>query len=114
MVAKTSKTSAPIRLYAKGTVLGYKRAMRDQHPNHALVKIQGVLTKEDTSFYLGKRIAYVYKAKTEKSGSKFRCVWGKVTRHHGNGGTVRAKFTRNLPAKSFGGPVRIMLFPSRI
>jgi large subunit ribosomal protein L35Ae len=114
MVAKTSKTAGSIRLYAKGVILGYKRAMRDQHANHSLVKIQGVLSKEDTSFYLGKRIAYVYKAKTEKSGSKFRCIWGKITRHHGNGGTVRAKFTRNLPAKSFGGPVRIMLFPSRI
>jgi large subunit ribosomal protein L35Ae len=106
--------AAPIRLYAKGVVLGYKRAMRDQHPNHSLIKIQGVATKEDTEFYLGKRVAYVYKAKTEKSGSKFRCVWGKVTRHHGNGGTVPAKFSKKLPQKSYGAPVRIMLFPSRI
>jgi large subunit ribosomal protein L35Ae len=109
-----AKKSAPIRLYAKGVVLGYKRAMRDQHPNHSLVKIEGVSTKEDAEYYMGKRIAYVYKAKTEKAGSNYRCVWGKITRQHGNGGVVRAKFSKNLPPKSFGGPVRIMMFPSRI
>ena len=105
---------SPIRLYAKAVVLGYKRAMRDQHPNHSLLRVQGVNTKEETEFYMGKRVAYVYKAKSEKAGSKFRCVWGKITRHHGNGGVVRAKFTKNLPPNSFGAPIRVMLFPSRI
>ena len=109
-----AKKSTPIRLYSKGTILGYKRAMRDQHPNHSLIKIEGVVTKDDAEYYLGKKIAYVYKAKSEKSGSKFRCIWGKVTSKHGNGGAVQAKFAKNLPPKSFGGPVRIMMFPSTI
>ena len=29
-------------------------------------------------YYLGKRLAYIYKAKTERKGSKYRVVWGKV------------------------------------
>lgn len=29
-------------------------------------------------FYLGKRLAFIYKAKTEKKGSLYRVIWGKV------------------------------------
>jgi len=102
------------RLYSKGRVLGHKRGKRNTHPNTSLIQIEGVANKEDAQFYLGKRVAYVYRAKREIAGSKVRVIWGRVTRPHGNNGVVKSKFRSNLPPHAFGASVRIMLYPSNI
>ncbi|CAO3631161.1 unnamed protein product [Cunninghamella blakesleeana] len=102
------------RLYSKGRVLGYERAMRNQNPNTSLIQLEGVNTSKDAKFYLGKRVAYVYRAKREVNGSKTRIMWGVIQRSHGNGGVVKARFRKNLPPKSFGATVRVMLYPSNI
>mmetsp|Transcript_10983 Transcript_10983/g.20484 ORF Transcript_10983/g.20484 Transcript_10983/m.20484 type:complete len:125 (+) Transcript_10983:80-454(+) len=107
-------TKQPVRLYTKGVITGYKRSKSNTYPNCTLLKIEGVLTKEDTKFYLGKRVAYVYKAKKEVKNSKYRVLWGKVRRPHGNSGMVRAKFRKNMPPRAFGAPCRIMMYPSNI
>ena len=36
------------------------------------------------SFYLGKKVAFVYRGQKEIRGTKIRVIWGKVTRPHGN------------------------------
>ncbi|PUU82505.1 ribosomal protein L35A [Tuber borchii] len=102
------------RLYVKARHLSYQRGKRNTNPNTSLVKIEGVDSPQDASFYLGKKIAFVYRASREVRGSKIRVIWGKVTRPHGNSGVVRAKFRHNLPPKSFGASLRIMLYPSNI
>ena len=70
--------------------------------------------KAAANFYLGKKLCYVYKAKTKKKGTVYRTSWGKVTRAHGTRGVVRAKFKNNLPPSSMGGKIRCMLYPSNI
>merc|ERR1711865_929058 len=112
--ASKKGTKAPIRLYAKGVITGYKRSKSNTYPSCTLLKIEGVRTKEDTKFYCGKRVAYVYKAKREVKNSKFRVLWGKVRRAHGSSGMVRAKFRKNMPPRAFGAPCRIMLYPSTV
>ncbi|KAF8511807.1 60S ribosomal protein L33-A-like protein [Hysterangium stoloniferum] len=102
------------RLYSKGRVLGHKRGKRNTRPNTSLIQIEGVSNKEEAQFYLGKRIAYVYRAKKEVHGTKVRVIWGRVTRPHGNSGVVKSKFRSNLPPMCFGASVRVMLYPSNI
>ncbi|KAJ8326429.1 hypothetical protein BDV3_005951 [Batrachochytrium dendrobatidis] len=102
------------RLYAKGRVLGFRRSQRNTKEHTSLLQIEGVQATKDTDFYLGKRVAYVYRAKRAIDGNKMRTIWGRITRSHGNSGVVRAKFASNLPPESFGSAIRVMLFPSRV
>ena len=91
------------------------RGRRNTHPKTSLLKLDGVKEKEGANFYLGKKVAYIYKAKKNTStGNPYRVVWGKITRSHGTSGVVRAKFTTNLSPTTFGEKVRVMLYPSSI
>lgn len=122
-----ARPAQPVRLYTKAVLLGYQRNRHRQHPNVTLMKIDGVHTKEDAKFYLGKRVAYIYKAKNAKPRTskrsfegklggvtRFRVIWGRIARTHGNVGGVRARFRTNIPPKAFGAQCRVMLYPSRI
>ncbi|EDP41479.1 hypothetical protein MGL_4172 [Malassezia globosa CBS 7966] len=102
------------RLYSKGRIMSHRRGKRTMHPNVTLVKIEGVENTKDAQFYLGKRIAYIYKAPNETRGQKYRVIWGRVTRTHGNNGVVRSKFRNNIPPAAFGASVRVLLYPSNM
>merc|ERR1712070_845661 len=114
LAAKASKAKKCNRLYSKAVVMGYKRSLRNQSTHTNLIKIQGVEDTKSTEHYLGKKVLYMYRAKTQKNGSNMRTIWGKVMRSHGTSGTVRAKFTTNLPPSAIGAPCRVMLYPSRV
>lgn len=115
------------------------RSKVNQSSSTNILKLQGVNDTAASRFYAGKvrcgavawlhqeshanrgsvpcrlqRVAYIYKAKSLKNGTKFRAIWGRITRPHGTAGSVRAQFAKNLPPKALGGPVRVMLYPSTI
>ena len=54
------------------------RGKSNQYTHTSLLKVDGVNTREEVDFYLGKRVAFIYRASTRKQGTTFRCIWGKV------------------------------------
>ncbi|KAL8694429.1 MAG: hypothetical protein Q9218_000921 [Villophora microphyllina] len=71
------------RLYVKGRHLSYQRGKRNTNPGTSLIKIEGVDEPKAATFYLGKKVAFVYRAHKEIRGTKIRVIWGKITRAHG-------------------------------
>merc|ERR1739849_6323 len=103
------------RLYVRGVFTGFRGGLKQQHENQAIVKLEGVSNKEDCQWYLGKRVAYVYKADkntkmVDGKRSRSRVMWGKIMRPHGQSGNVRVKFAKNMPAVARGKRVRVMLY----
>lgn len=47
------------------------------------IDARGRIANRRFSFYLGKKVAYVYRGQKEIRGTKIRVIWGKVTRPHG-------------------------------
>ena len=116
--AKNVKASvhkrAPVRLWVRSKFLGFRRNRDNQHANQAILKLEGVNDAKSTKYYLGKRCVYIYKGIKSQQGTKFRTIWGRITRTHGGKGSVIARFSPNLPSRAMGATIRVMLYPYTI
>ena len=106
-----SEKIAPVRLWVKARFMSFRRGRCTQNMNQSILALEGVNDAQATNYYLGKRVAYVYKAHSLKKNTKYRAIWGKIIATHGHNGAVRAKFQRNLPAQAIGAILRVMLYP---
>ena len=112
-ITRQNYKKAPVRLWVKSRFTGFRRSRELQTPNQSLLKIQGVNDAKNANYYLGKRCVYIYKAGNTRNQSKFRTIWGRVCKTHGNSGAVIARFSPNLPARAMGANIRVMLYPQR-
>jgi large subunit ribosomal protein L35Ae len=53
------------RLYAKAIFVGFKRGLRNQHENTALLKVEGCHTLQEARWYVGKKAAFVYRVSSQ-------------------------------------------------
>ena len=108
-MTSTSKTYH--RLWVKAKFMGFRRGKREQHEHQTLLNLEGVNDSKAATYYFGKRVVYIFKAKSIKKNTKYRTIWGRVVKAHGKNGTVRAIFRKNLPAQAMGATLRVMLYP---
>lgn len=111
---QTQYKRAPVRLWVKAKFLGFRRGREIQRPGQALLKIEGVNDSLAAKYYWGKRAVFIFKAPTAQQGSKFRTIWGRVTKSHGGKGVVIARFKPNLPSRAMGATIRVMLYPATV
>ncbi|KAK1576539.1 hypothetical protein Q3G72_014785 [Acer saccharum] len=106
---RKKEISVRVGLYVHGTILGNGRSKSNQYSNTPLIQIGGVKTKQEMTWYIGKTMSYIYKVEMKKNGSRYRCIWGKVTRFHGNSGIAQVRFKSNKPPKLIGSKVRVFM-----
>jgi len=110
---KVYHKTQPVRLYQKATFTGFRRGKTTQTENQALVTIQNCNDIAGARWYMGKRVAYIFKGKNTVNNTRYRVMWGTVIKTHGHQGKVRVHFTKNMPPRAIGAQVRVMLYPNK-
>ncbi|MFA5796824.1 MAG: 50S ribosomal protein L35ae [Candidatus Woesearchaeota archaeon] len=82
----------------EGTIVNYRKSVHVQTPNHVIVQIASVDSKEKAAKFVGKKVIY-------HTGKKD--MIGKINAIHGNKGAVRAVFETGMPGQCLGQKVKI-------
>lgn len=78
----------------KGVIKNYRRGVRTQRPNQAIVELKMVKSKKAAALLIGKKVTWKSPAGKE--------LVGKVVDVHGNGGAIRVRFSRGMPGQAIG------------
>lgn len=76
-----------------GVIVNYRTARHHQKPNHLIVKVDTISTREAAEKLVGKKVTW-------NTGK--RDLVGKVASAHGNSGAVRVIFETGMPGQSLG------------
>jgi len=84
----------------KARVINYRGGKRTQKVNQFVLEPEKAKTREAAGKLLGKKVEW-----TTSAGKK---ITGEVTRIHGNGGAVVARFEKGLPGQALGTEINIL------
>ena len=84
----------------KAKVVNYKGGAHTQYADKMILLPVGLESREAAEKLIGKAVQW-----TTPSGNKIN---GKVTKTHGKGGTVLAKFEKGLPGQALGTEAEIL------
>lgn len=84
----------------KAKIVNYKGGAHTQYTDKMILSPDGIENKEAAEKLIGKSVQW-----TTPAGNKIN---GKVTKTHGKGGTVLAKFEKGLPGQALGTELDIL------
>jgi large subunit ribosomal protein L35Ae len=103
------------RVSTPATFISYKRSQRRVYLRYALLRIEGVTTRDQAEKYIGRAVEmYIAKEKAQPSGYKERVVKGYIHKTHGSSGVVRARFKKNLSPYFLGTKVYVRLYKANL
>lgn len=83
----------------QAVIANYRRSRTRQYPNHVIIEVEGVDSREKAEGLVGKKVTWTSPAGTAISGT--------VAAAHGGKGAVRAIMERGLPGQSLGEAITI-------
>ena len=83
----------------KGIIVNYRQGRHTQNPYQMIVKVEGVISKDDAQKLVGHEVVW-----TTPSGKEIK---GKVSSTHGNKGALRVRFEKGMPGQAIGSRVQV-------
>ena len=83
----------------KAIIVNYRIGRHTQKPNHIILDVDGVNSREKAESLIGKEI--VWKSTSGKE------IKGKISSAHGNKGNVRVIFEKGLPGQALGTSIKV-------
>ena len=85
----------------EGTIVNYRMGRHHQTGNQAVILVDGISSKDDTSKLIGKKVSFFCEGKLKK------VISGKVSAPHGNSGAIRVLFDTGLPGQAIGKKIKL-------
>ena len=83
----------------KGVISNFRMSRKTHYPNHMIIKVSGVDSKEKAAKLVGKSCTWKSPAGKE--------IKGTVAKEHGNKGAIRVIFMTGMPGQAIGTGVEL-------